>query len=152
MDISTDKPRFPSQTAEYRRAKYTANAETERARSRQWRARHPAYRYDPVKALAAGNRWRTKNKFKVLAQQKARNIKKMYGLSVEEFTLLLKNQEGGCAICGRKTRRALSVDHDHATGRVRGLLCNLCNTGLGQFKDDPVKLHKAIQYLVKHSH
>jgi hypothetical protein len=81
-----------------------------------------------------------------------------YGITTDDFEKLLESQHGVCAICGdppkatnqlsQKTR--LAVDHDHETGRVRGLLCDKCNTGLGQFKDDPVRLMSAINYLEKH--
>jgi hypothetical protein len=61
----------------------------------------------------------------------------------------MKIQDGRCAICRKKpqTGRRLSVDHDHKTGEVRGLLCTLCNQGLGYFKDDPGRLGAALEYL-----
>jgi Recombination endonuclease VII len=74
---------------------------------------------------------------------RARNLEREYGLSVEEYDVLLEVQNGVCAICKRPERRinnkskklqALSVDHDHNTGRIRGLLCNNCNWGLGWFE------------------
>ena len=64
------------------------------------------------------------------------------------FISLARSQGNCCAICGAKPKgRRLAVDHDHKTGKVRGLLCMFCNTGLGKFRDDPKLLKKAIGYL-----
>lgn len=74
-----------------------------------------------------------------------------YGITIEQYEILLKNQNGGCAICFSPTGsngKRLSVDHNHETGEVRGLLCDDCNTGLGKFKDNPNLLAIAINYLV----
>lgn len=77
---------------------------------------------------------------------------KRFGLTREDYDSLLKEQEGGCAICkstnpkGRYKER-FSVDHCHETGQVRGLLCNTCNLGIGHMKDDPNLLRAAIAYL-----
>lgn len=75
-------------------------------------------------------------------------FKTRYRLTVEEVEQLANN---GCAICGTTVwvgRHARPhIDHDHKTGRVRGLLCTNCNSGLGQFKDDPAILRAAIRYL-----
>ena len=57
----------------------------------------------------------------------------------------LKNSTKECVICG--TEETLVVDHDHTTGKVRGMLCNHCNRGLGHFRDDPTLLEFAAQYL-----
>ena len=72
-----------------------------------------------------------------------------YGINRLEYDEMLLSQDGICLICGKScpTYRSLSVDHDHETGRIRGLLCDLCNKGLGQFKDDPKLLIRAAQYL-----
>ena len=59
---------------------------------------------------------------------------------------MMVEQANGCAICGNSDKR-LHVDHDHATGKVRGLLCMECNVSLGKFKDSPELLRKAIVYL-----
>lgn len=60
----------------------------------------------------------------------------------------MKNSQGGvCAICECPDKKRLSVDHDHQTGKIRGLLCANCNLALGNFKDDPDRLAKAIVYL-----
>ncbi len=74
----------------------------------------------------------------------------LYGLEPGQFDAMLAAQGGGCAICHEPASsdgRGLHVDHDHETGRVRGLLCNSCNHGLGKFRDDPALLRAAIKYL-----
>jgi len=69
-------------------------------------------------------------------------------LTEAEYATTLEHQGGVCAICGDKPKSGrLHVDHIHGTDRVRGLLCSLCNPALGLFKDDPVRLAKAIEYL-----
>lgn len=72
-----------------------------------------------------------------------------YGLPPERFFALILDQQSACAICGADFTAlgGIRVDHDHATGRVRGLLCSPCNTGLGQFHDDPGTLRTAAEYL-----
>ena len=58
---------------------------------------------------------------------------------------MIRAQSGVCAIC--KTEPAVHVDHDHVSGLIRGVLCFNCNGGLGQFKDDPTNLTRALAYL-----
>lgn len=71
------------------------------------------------------------------------NIRRVYGLSREDYDNLIST---GCRICGAVLRKP-HIDHDHLTGRVRGVLCNKCNTGLGHFNDSVEMLELAIQYL-----
>lgn len=80
--------------------------------------------------------------------------KKNYGISADEYQFLLKKQQGLCAICGNPEKKVfngklcnLAVDHNHETGKIRGLLCNACNVGLGSFRDDAETLKNAIDYL-----
>lgn len=78
------------------------------------------------------------------------HVEKTYGITGEEYQRLYEAQGGVCAICQRATgaRRRLAVDHDHATGYVRGLLCKTCNYKvLGHFRDDTQALFRAIDYL-----
>lgn len=88
--------------------------------------------------------------------QRASELRKRYGISLEYYDYLWVQQGGVCAICLKKetktkTRgngiRDLCVDHDHVTGRVRGLLCDACNVGIGKLKDDHVVLERASRYL-----
>jgi hypothetical protein len=90
-----------------------------------------------------------------LSKKKGYYLKK-YGLLKEDYYQLLHDQSYKCKICGclhketpdKKWKRArLSVDHDHETGEIRGLLCYQCNFGLGLFKDDPQLLLNSISYL-----
>ena len=76
------------------------------------------------------------------------NLRRNYGIEVEEYDEMLEAQGGVCAICGGEAHREFfDVDHCHETGRVRGLLCASCNMGLGKFRDDPKILQNAIDYL-----
>lgn len=80
-------------------------------------------------------------------------LKYTYGITVEEYEALLAAQDGKCAVEGctaipeEQRYGWFVVDHDHATGTVRGLLCNLHNVGLGAFHDDPSSLRAAADYL-----
>ena len=86
--------------------------------------------------------------------QKESNLIRLYGITLEDYEHMFYEQGRACAICGRvadEFRRDLAVDHDHVTGKVRGLLCPDCNRGLGGFHDDIELIEKALQYLQKHS-
>ncbi len=77
-------------------------------------------------------------------------LKARFGISMEEYSRLLELQEHKCLVCGDSESymgHRLAVDHDHTTGRIRGLLCKGCNIGLGNFKDDPELLRRAAEYL-----
>jgi hypothetical protein len=86
--------------------------------------------------------------------QRERNLKKSFGIGVEEYNKLLETQGGCCAICKVNacvSGRNFAVDHDHNTGKIRGLLCKFCNTALGQFQDSKENLHNAMQYLERNA-
>jgi hypothetical protein len=74
-------------------------------------------------------------------------FKYKYGISLFQYELLFKAQNGKCAICDEPSKATLDVDHDHATGKVRGLLCRRCNLGIGHFCDDPDVIRNAMKYL-----
>ncbi len=75
------------------------------------------------------------------------DLKRRYGMSDDDRDALLARQGGVCAICKKKSKRRLAVDHCHFCNKVRGLLCFKCNTGLGLFDDDTDRLRAAIAYL-----
>ena len=73
-----------------------------------------------------------------------------YGLGFEQYEAMLVEQCASCKICGThtsETSRGLVIDHCHVTGKVRGLLCNACNAGLGMFRDSEDSLMAAAAYL-----
>ena len=81
-------------------------------------------------------------------KQRDSRLRWTYGISHEEWDRMYLRQKRRCMICRkRKLKSGMYVDHCHATGAVRGLLCPTCNWGLGQFKDDTKLLRNAIKYL-----
>jgi hypothetical protein len=98
-----------------------------------------------------GNRVCKRCRAEVAFQQ---NLKKEYGLTVEDYLELLMAQDGQCGICNRpfaETGAQINVDHCHRTGAIRGLLCRACNLGLGHFDDNLETIQKAITYLQLHT-
>lgn len=86
-----------------------------------------------------------------LSTQRAWWFKSQYGITVEEFNQMVDIQGGRCACCkrepqGKGAAAVLNVDHDHVTGRVRGLLCNPCNQAMGLMKDNPVMIRQLLKY------
>jgi hypothetical protein len=112
---------------------------------------------------AAKRRWNKSEEGRAYARQwhrdhpeamRRQKFKERYGITLEQYERLLEVQGGACAICkskdiGHSKHKHFSVDHDHVTGVVRGLLCNRCNVGLGSFKDNMDSLQAAIEYLRK---
>lgn len=75
-------------------------------------------------------------------------LKYEYGITLEQYNIMLLKQEGRCGICNNLPGKLpLAVDHCHDTKKVRGLLCNECNTGIGYFKNNKLILQQAIKYL-----
>lgn len=112
------------------------------------------YYYSP-KGQANNNktsrRWKARNPEKVKIYNRNSHLKRKYNLTTEEHKKMLETQGFKCAICRTSQwggRHNLPhTDHDHTTGKVRGLLCHRCNHGLGYFGDDPALLEAAIKYL-----
>jgi len=151
----------PEKAREYRREWKKSPEQREKAAKR----REVRERSDPefkARSRATEKRWRGRNPGKVQAKRERRaenprtvrddNLRHLYGITHEDYERMLEEQGGGCAICGsttsrRKGRGHLSIDHCHQTGKVRGVLCDPCNNGLGRFGDDPELLRGALEYL-----
>lgn len=109
--------------------------------------RRPSGRYTYCKVCVAAT---------CAARRKARpahdkdwQIQKRYGISLAQFNDMREKQKNVCLICGEScgSGKALSIDHNHATGKVRGLLCSACNLGVGNFRENPDHLRAAALYL-----
>ncbi len=128
---SYDKARDPAKICERNKRYREANREKVQEYKKQWQRRHPEKRRQ--------------------ARRRA-HLKKRFGMSLQQYDAMLAKQKGLCAICGTPPKSgSLRVDHDHADGSVRGLLCNACNQGIGIFKDSPTIVEAALKYLKKHS-
>lgn len=110
-----------------------------------------------VKIRETKKKWyhRTKsNRLDNLSDQRTRKLRIKYGISPKEYEEMHEKQKGVCHICFKPSKtksgvdKRLSIDHDHQTGGVRGLLCSKCNLGLGLFEDNPELLKKAGEYLI----
>lgn len=115
-----------------KRDRYAADPETHRAYAREWAQAHPDQMVD-------------------------KQLQRYYGITASEYARMFAAQSGLCAICKRPETMAqrgkvkqLSVDHDHDTGAVRGLLCSACNRALGFFNDDMQRVADASAYLAAH--
>jgi hypothetical protein len=110
------------------------------AAGRAWRERNPEQK------KATNRRWAEEN-----AERTFNATWGPFGFYYSDYLAMLEAQGGVCAICHESCRpgRRLSVDHCHATGRIRGLLCDWCNRGLGLFRDSPESLLRAERYLDK---
>ena len=119
-------------------------------------------RYNEQQQAWARKYW-AKNKDKIKTQRQDRKrrdwdghkqrllqtrLRVRYGLTPDVLADMTQAQDGVCKICGTVGPRGLMVDHDHITSKVRGLLCEHCNRGLGGFKDDVELLRKATEYLI----
>ena len=93
-------------------------------------------------------RWQRENPEQFRRTQRRSVRKRKYGLTEDDVTRMLAGQRDRCLICRAQiTAENLNVDHDHATGKVRGLLCARCNRTIGLLKDDPKVIRSAIRYL-----
>ena len=136
---------------EKRRQYYIDNKERENSRNKRYYLRNKDKLALKAKARNSEIRERRNRYYKdnKKAFSNSRYLSK-YKITLEDFELLSKTQLDSCKICGthkNNLKRGLFVDHCHITGKIRGLLCHYCNSGLGLFKDSECLLEKTINYL-----
>ena len=129
----------------YKKEYRERNLEKVRQQSRDWNRNNRA-RYK-----STNKKWYEDNKDSINFRCRKNKIKREYYLTIEQYNQMFVDQNGVCAICGEKQENGknLSIDHNHETGKVRGLLCTRCNTGIGLLKEKEDILLKAIEYLKK---
>lgn len=129
------KVRQAAYAREYRRK----NADRINARIRELR------RQDPEKYRSAERRRNPKRR----EAQRDYRLRRAYGIDLVRYNYLWQKQDGRCAVCSDDLTltHQVAVDHDHATGKVRGLLCSNCNVLLGMAQDNEGTLKRAIEYL-----
>jgi hypothetical protein len=122
-------------------------ADQHRAAKRKWKAANPEARRRDIQL------WRERHPDRARESSRRTNYRTKFGMEYEDLVALLASQGGVCAICrtpiddlGRGIGKG-AVDHCHASGKVRGVLCAQCNCAIGLFRDDPVRLRSAIEYL-----
>lgn len=121
--------------------------------NRQWRLAHPELMAERRRRSWVKNRERIKT-FRRQDRDSQLNgyYKRKYNISWSDYKILLQSQNGKCAICRgiNKPKRRLAVDHDHASGQIRGLLCHSCNVTIGHIEDSPARIQQIIDYLKRH--
>lgn len=117
-----------------------------------------------ARKLAFSRKWYATNKERLVevrktqrSQIKNRHLKWAFGITLNDYNQMCEKQNNLCAICNKSETkkhgdivRKLAVDHDHSSGKIRGLLCTRCNAGIGSFEDNIELLNDAINYLTKH--
>lgn len=131
--------------------KNATNASLLTPKEQKIRLNHARYREkNRLKIRARSKKWYLEN----IPKARNRHLLDKYDLSLDQYNELLKSQNNMCAICSRlkpnQTTNNLHVDHCHKTGKIRGLLCDKCNRGLGFFSEDISLFQKAIEYVKKH--
>ena len=129
----------PIAAKRHRKAYYEKNKDKFRRKHREWTAAHK----ERI-SLWGKRRYHSnpENEFD-------RRLRRRYGISLKDYNNVLFSQNGVCALCHKQQTRMLTVDHDHKSGDIGGLLCYSCNLGLGLFRDHPEHLIEAAQYLNK---
>lgn len=145
-------PNWKTKSLENSRRFRAANPGYDKEKARQYRKKYPERvkeqkaRYakkHPERDRASKKRYQEKN---AAAIREAKYFRQ-YGITLEEYEALLAKQSGMCAICSKRSKKHLAIDHDHKTGKVRGLLCGRCNLMLGSVADSITLLERAIRYL-----
>lgn len=133
----------------YRRKYYQENREAILAKAKKKAASY--YKKNKEKVKNNVKRWRENNPGKTKELQ----IRRKYGLSMQEYSNLIEKQQFQCAACGIGLKdlpgSEIQIDHCHNTGNIRGILCGRCNRALGLLNDDPIKTQKLADYIKKYA-
>jgi len=121
--------------------RYLRNRERDIARVKKWQQENR----DRLNEYRRKHRQRPE----VKRRERAGHLRRKFGITLDDYDRRLAEQGGGCAVCGNPPRDDISlhVDHEHQTGRIRGLLCFRCNNALGDLGDDPDVLIRAASYV-----
>jgi hypothetical protein len=115
---------------------------------KRWRLRNPE------KVKESGKKWRDENREYNIGRQRAYQLKSKYNMTEDDYNIMYTAQEGRCAICSTDTPtgkwKVFAIDHCHESGKIRGLLCNECNRGMGLLKDSVAIVKATLQYLLSH--
>lgn len=142
---------YPRKRNHWKRGKTFADPQV--TRQRRLGASRARYAANPERARARSRAWQLANDYK---KPPGTNLKSMYGITYADYCQMVAAQCGACAVCGtvpsedpdaNKQVNKLFVDHSHANGEIRGLLCSRCNLGIGYFSDSPHVMTSAITYL-----
>lgn len=130
---------MPSNTTVYAKNYYVKNRVRLKPVYRNYKQTHRLYYKKYMRA------YYKKNKKMLGKKSRGRELKRLYGISLEKFNLLKKKQNNRCKICNK--RLPLCVDHSHKTGRVRSLVCKSCNWLIGRVENNKTKVHKILRYI-----
>jgi hypothetical protein len=124
------------------RASWERNKEKRKASGRKYRQANREYYAQKQRE------WVAKNPEKAATQKRTTHLKRKYGISIADYDAMFDSQGGRCAVCSASGERyAMCVDHDHASGVVRSLLCDGCNKGIGMFAESPERMRWAADYI-----
>ena len=141
------------------RERYNKNKESYLKRASEWRKKNvDKCKEYKVKYYKENQhiiqRYRVENKEKLKLKARDWYLRNNFGISLDEYNEILKQQDYGCKVCSRKEskdsrRKVLFVDHNHKTGKIRGILCDSCNFVLGLMEDNVTNIRKLADYLEK---
>ncbi len=134
--VELNRERVSAQRKEFREK----NKERLKQKQKKYMAKTKKYKSEYDKEYRSKNKDRVRNNL----------LKRQYGIDLIAYNKIFLDQKGCCKICSRhqsELSKILAVDHCHASKKVRGLLCNTCNTGLGNFRDNIESMKRAIKYL-----
>ena len=106
------------------------------------------------KAVLRSKQWELDNSERSKFNHQSKHLKRKYGISLDDYTIMFNAQEGKCKLCNnyetlkvKTITKKLAVDHDHRTGKIRALLCFRCNTSIALIENNPKLLNKIKSYL-----